>query len=151
MPRLQRRSHGHMISLSSWIMCNCKHMSCHSLCRVRTVGYESVDEQLVTVTWCYMKRRVSVLVLAVDLCTYKRGKRGWGETGEEDEPEMERIRHSPFWMMACDLEYRPWMAAMWRGVLPSLLWTREKKRFFCSPRLHLFDQKYRKPVILWNI
>lgn len=30
--------------------------------------------------------------------------------------------HSPFWMMACDLEYRPWMAAMWRGVLPSLLW-----------------------------
>lgn len=35
-----------------------------------------------------------------------------------------RLYHlSPFWMRACEQENLPWVAAMWRGVLLSLLWT----------------------------
>lgn len=41
-------------------------------------------------------------------------------------PEKSRSLSSPFSMIAWDLENLPWIAVMWSGVFPSLLWIETK-------------------------
>lgn len=76
-----------------------------------------------------MKRSIAISVHTVYFPTWrdKRVSQSKLKIIKTNENQLEKKNHQPFWMRIWERVKRPWMAAMCKGLFPSLLCRKDKR------------------------